>query len=485
MTQNFVEELCLHLKADYPLVFVLSKEEKRAIKLVQQAVAEAGYKVTMPRASGTTAPVAELLQTAMKGKGKARSVVLLDDVHRQLEERDTLRVLADMADKERKAPRSVVILVPWVDLPPELERLSAVLELPLPTPLELRDALDRTCVELGVIYSEEDVAKMVRSAQGLTEEEALRAFSKAMIGWPEDARGALDSVARDKKRALHQSRVLENVEVPTNLDDVGGLDRLKDWLGSRSEAFSDRAREYGLPAPRGLLLMGVQGCGKSLTSKAVAGYWQLPLIRLDLWAAFGTSRPEEALRNALRVAEAMAPVVLWIDEIEKGFDKDGQGSASRLLGGMVTWLQEKSKEVFVVATANRVSSLPPELPRKGRFDEVFFVDLPDFHERCEILNLHLRKRGRDPEIFSIEALAKKADKLTGSELEQLIIAAMYSSFSRDLEVTDEDLLRALKETVPLYETFEDDIKALREWARKRARPASTDRRKIDLFAQNA
>jgi SpoVK/Ycf46/Vps4 family AAA+-type ATPase len=227
--------------------------------------------------------------------------------------------------------------------------------------------------------------------------------------------------------------------------------------------------------------MGVQGCGKSLTSKAVAGFWRLPLTRLDLSAVFGQPRPEEALRGALRIAEAMAPLVLWIDEIEKGFDRGGEGPAARLLGGMVTWLQEKVDEVFVVATANQVAQLPPELPRKGRFDEIFFVDLPNVHERREIFELHLKRRGLDPASFDVDGLAKKSDKLTGSEIEQLIIAAMYGAFGRDEKPTDRDLTHALSETVSLYETFEPEIKKLREWARKRARPASTDRRKVDLF----
>jgi SpoVK/Ycf46/Vps4 family AAA+-type ATPase len=230
--------------------------------------------------------------------------------------------------------------------------------------------------------------------------------------------------------------------------------------------------------------MGVQGCGKSLSAKAIAGHWNLPLARLDLSSVFGAPRPEEAMQGALRTAEAMAPCVLWIDEIEKGFEGSGEGPAARLLGGMVTWLQEKTKEVFVVATANRVSSLPPELPRKGRFDEIFFIDLPNFHERFEILKLHMKKRGRSPAAFSLEALAKKADHLTGSELEQIIISAMYAAFARDLELSDSDILRALKDTVPLFETFEEEIKELRDWARKRARPASTDRRKIDFFSDN-
>jgi ATP-dependent 26S proteasome regulatory subunit len=479
MPVDFVHDIYLSLKAGYPLIFVLSQEEERAVSLIFEAAGLAGLQVKRPRERGGVEPVSKLL----KSKDCAGAVVVLDDVQRRMEDPDTLRALADLGHGDENSPKAAVILAPWVELPPELERMSAVLDLPLPTPAELAVALDKTCVELGVLHAEEDAATLVRAAQGLTVDEAVRAFKKAMIGWPENADKCLESVARDKKRSLHRSRVLENVEVPASLDDVGGLDRLKDWLKARKEAFTDRARDYGLPAPRGILLMGVQGCGKSLTSKAVAGHWRLPLIRLDLSAVFGSPRPEEALKNALRVAEAMSPVVLWIDEIEKGFDQGGQGPAARLLGGMVTWLQEKQKEVFVVATANRVADLPPELPRKGRFDEIFFVDLPNFHERLEILRLHMAKRDRDPDKFFLEALAKKADRLTGSELEQIIISAMYSAFSRNVDLGDDDLSRALKETVPLYDTFEEEIKALRDWARKRARPASTDRRKVDLFQE--
>jgi ATP-dependent 26S proteasome regulatory subunit len=479
MAKEFVQELYLHLEAGYPLIFVLSQEEKRAMQLVRQAIEKAGSTAVTPRSIGQVASVGELLQKS----GNPMDVMVLDDVHRRLDDPDTLRALADLGNKGSKSNQSTIVLAPWVDLPPELERLSAVLELPLPTPSELANVLSEVSAKQNVVFAEDDATKLVRVAQGLTEEEAKRAFNKATLGGFENVTEAIESVAMDKRRALRRSRVLENVDMAVGLNDVGGLDRLKEWLHSREDGFSDRAAKYGLPAPKGLFLMGIQGCGKSLMAKAVAGHWNLPLVRLDLSAVFGSPRPEEALSSALRVGEAMAPVVLWIDEIEKGFDMGGEGPAARLLGGMVTWLQEKQKEVFVVATANRVANLPPELPRKGRFDEIFFVDLPNLHERCDILKLHLEKRGRNPAHYSIEALAKNADKLTGSELEQLIISAMYSAFSNELELEDGDLIRALKETVPLYDTFEEEIKALREWARKRARPASTDRRKVDLFKE--
>ncbi|HUT78561.1 MAG TPA: AAA family ATPase, partial [Polyangia bacterium] len=382
----------------------------------------------------------------------------------------------------RAAGRCLVVLAPYVDLPPELERIAAIVELPLPDPVELRVVLDEVLADTGILLTEGDAEHLVRVSQGLTRTEAERALRKALTGWPADAERARQSVETDKRRTLRRSRVLEHVDTPESIDDVGGLDLLKEWLASRREAFTGRAREFGLPAPRGLLLMGVQGCGKSLSAKAVAGFWRLPLVRLDLSAVFGQPRPEEALRSALRVAEAMAPVVLWIDEIEKGFDQGGEGPAARLLGGMVTWLQEKRQEVFVVATANRVAALPPELPRKGRFDEIFFVDLPGPHERREILRIHLSRRGLEPETFDLDGLVKATDRLTGSELEQLVISGMYAAFGRGERPVAADLARAARESVSLYETFEPEIKKLREWARKRARPASTDRRKVDLFA---
>jgi MoxR-like ATPase len=472
---TFVREIELHLRARYPHVFIVTNEEERALRLLGIAADRAGMRVSTPRMGD---------RAEGPGPGDGRPIVtVFDDIHRKLEDPALLRRLADMA--AGGADRGVaVVIAPWVDLPPELERTSAVVELPLPSPEELARELDGVCQEHGVLLNEEDAAALVRVGQGLALSEARRAFAKALIGWPEDADGARASVERDKRKALHRSRVLEHIPAPGSLDDVGGLDQLKAWLAERRDAFSDRARAYGLPAPRGLLLMGVQGCGKSLTAKAVASFWRLPLVRLDLSAVFGQPRPEEALRGAIRVAEAMSPVVLWIDEIEKGFDRDGGGTAARLLGGMVTWLQEKSKEVFVVATANRVAELPPELPRKGRFDEIFFVDLPNPRERREILFVHFERRGLDPSRFDVESLIKRTERFTGSELEQVVIAGMYSAFARDEAASDGDFEAAASDMVTLYETFEPEIKALREWARRRARAASTDRRKLDYFGED-
>jgi SpoVK/Ycf46/Vps4 family AAA+-type ATPase len=262
---------------------------------------------------------------------------------------------------------------------------------------------------------------------------------------------------------------------------VGGLQNLKTWLGRRTTAFGEKARQFGLPEPRGLLLLGVQGCGKSLTAKAVAAHWKLPLLRLDMGRIFSglVGSSEENLRKAIRVAEGVAPVVLWVDEIEKGLSgvggnagvNDG-GVTARVFGTLLTWLQEKTDPVFVVATANRIDGMPPELLRKGRFDEIFFIDLPELAERKDIFRIHLERRKRDAAAFDLEALAARAEGFSGAEIEQAIIAGLYEAFGENVELGQPHLLRALQETFPLSVTMKDEIARLRTWARGRTRPAS-------------
>jgi SpoVK/Ycf46/Vps4 family AAA+-type ATPase len=299
---------------------------------------------------------------------------------------------------------------------------------------------------------------------------------------------AVSMVVREKRQMLRRTAALSFHEVDTGLSDVGGLGELKRWLRERKRAFGEEARNFGLPVPRGLLLLGVQGCGKSLSAKSVAREWQFPLLRLDLAATFGggDSSPEATIREATAIAESIAPAVLWIDEIEKGFAaSDADPRASRVFGSFLTWLSEKESAVFVVATANDIENLPPELLRRGRFDELFFVDLPNVDEREEILAIHLRRRGRDPMQLPIRALAEQAERLSGSELEQVVGAALYTAFAQDREIEPNDLANAIVETVPLYDTFEERIKELRDWARTRARPATIDAKMVDLFSSSS
>jgi SpoVK/Ycf46/Vps4 family AAA+-type ATPase len=477
MTNKFLKEWVTCIQAGYPLIFVFTVEEERAMELLKQAAEASGRKILFPRIKGEASGVGELLLKA----DESNSLVVLDTVQFSLSDGAVIRALADAACGE-STNKTIVIICPWIQVPRELERLSAVLELPLPSADVLFRQCARAAKEVGATLQKSEAAELVRVLRGMTAIEAFCIVKKALLSFFGDFEKVLSLVIREKKAMLRKSRVLESVNVPASMQDVGGMDRLKNWLIERKDAFSDEARRFGLPAPRGLLLMGVQGCGKSLMAKAVAQHWRLPLSRLDISAVFGSSQPEAVLREALMTAEAMAPTVLWIDEIEKGFDSRLEGLGSRLLGKMVTWLQEKQQEVFVVATANRVESLPPELSRKGRFDEVFFVDLPDVEERRDIFRIHLLKHGRNPDAFNLSKLVEKTEKFTGSELEQLIIAGMFQAFAAKRDLSEPDLLWACKETVPLFEMYEDEIKALREWARKRARPASTDRRKMDMFS---
>jgi SpoVK/Ycf46/Vps4 family AAA+-type ATPase len=292
----------------------------------------------------------------------------------------------------------------------------------------------------------------------------------------------LKTLAGLKKQAIRKTRFLDYQEDIPPMTNVGGLSNLKSWLNRRSDAFSEAARDFGLPEPKGLFLLGVQGCGKSMMAKSVAGLFGIPLLRLDAAEVFQASaRQEESIQEAIRIAESISPVVLWIDELEKAFLSGDQGG-TRTLGTLLTWMQEKTKPVFVVATANEVRKLPPELLRKGRFDEIFFVDLPDVHERLEILQIHIQAKNRSAEDMDLLQCAEETEKYSGAELEQVIIEALFDAFADGKrELTDRDLLRVIRETVPLAITMDDHLKDLREWAKPRTRPATLDRRRIDFF----
>ena len=285
----------------------------------------------------------------------------------------------------------------------------------------------------------------------------------------------------EKQRGLGRTATLELVDDDVPLADVGGLDVVKAWLTSRVRAYGAEARAFGLPEPRGMLLCGVQGCGKSLVSKAAAAVLGLPLVRLDFAAVFAAPSPEHALRECLRAVTAIAPLVLWVDEIEKGLGGGADGRQVRVFGAFLTWLQERTAPVFVAATANDVTQLPPELARRGRFDEVFFVDLPSASEREEILALTLRRRGRATGELALASIAKPLDHFSGAELEQVVGNALYRAFGQKRDINDEDLRASAREIVPLATLYEEKVQALRTWGKTRARRASADRRMLELF----
>jgi SpoVK/Ycf46/Vps4 family AAA+-type ATPase len=288
-------------------------------------------------------------------------------------------------------------------------------------------------------------------------------------------------VIQEKKGALRRNACLELIDSGVTLDEIGGLDVLKSWLRTRVLAFADGAQAFGLAEPRGMLVCGVQGCGKSLVSKATARVLSLPLVRLDFAEVFAAASAEHAIHEAMRTVEAVAPVVLWVDEIEKGLGGGGDARHARVFGAFLTWMQERRAAVFVAATANEVDRLPPELVRRGRFDEIFFVDLPSLSERAQILAVHLRSRGRDPAAYPVAELARELEHRSGAELEQMVSSALFRAYAEHIELSEDHLRASARELVPLATLYEEQIQALRQWGQTRARRASADRKTLDLF----
>jgi SpoVK/Ycf46/Vps4 family AAA+-type ATPase len=397
-----------------------------------------------------------------------------------------VRRLRDVAYQLRDSYKTIVIVAPRMRMAPELDKDVAVLEFDLPDVDDLNRLLDRIIEDvkdnpkLRIVLDAESRERLLYAARGLTLREAENVFAKTLVLDGRIDASDIDVVLAEKQQIIKKSGLLEYYETQEEFSNVAGLDNLKDWLWKRTVAFTDRAAEFGLPAPKGLLLLGVQGCGKSLSAKAVSSLWKLPLLRFDMGRMFGSlvGSSEENVRRAIRTAESVAPCILWVDEIDKAFAgahgsgaTDG-GTTSRVFGTFLTWLSEKTARVFVIATANDVSNLPPELLRKGRLDEIFFVDLPSLAERKEIFRIHVMKRGRDPAKFDLDALAAQCDGFSGAEVEEAIIAGLFDAFSAGTDLDTTTVLRSLKATVPLSKTMSEELTRLRNWAHGRARPAS-------------
>jgi len=442
-----------------------------------------GFDPPDSRVSEPTKPFSALSHVVQVAE---KSVFLLKDFHPYLEQPVVVRRMRDVAAKLRVSYKTVIILSPVLKIPIELEKDISVLDVPLPAEDDLRKILETVMkqakrdIRFKVDISHEVEGKMVTATCGLTEEEAENAFAKALVNDGRFTEDDLPTIINEKKQIIRKTGVLEYYDFSESFETVGGLSRLKLWLKNRAAAFGAEAREFGLPEPKGLLLVGVQGCGKSLTAKAVASLWKLPLLRLDVGNLFGSfiGSSEENMRKAIKIAEGLSPAVLWLDEIEKGFSgvsssgmSDG-GTTARVFATFLTWLQEKTKPVFVVATANAIDQLPPEMLRKGRFDEIFFIDLPTVEERKRIFEIHLKKRKRDPNRFAVEHLARNCEGYSGAEIEQAIISALYNAFALKREISNEDILKAVGESVPLSTMMSEQIEDFREWARDRARPAS-------------
>jgi AAA+ superfamily predicted ATPase len=409
-------------------------------------------------------------------------VLLLEDAHPYLEpsQHEVVRWIRQLCRMGPSPRRLLILSTPMPGLVPDLQKEVPTVDLPLPGVDDL-EYVAQEVAELDGGQFFRDPA-LLEAARGLTVMEARLAFGQAANQFGRLDSTAVPLVVREKERVIRQSQVLEYYEPDARMADVGGLDNLKQWLDRRGLAFGPGARDFGLDAPKGVLLLGVQGCGKSLVAKAIAASWQFPLLRFDVGKVFGglLGQSEGNMRSALQIAQALAPCVLWIDEIEKGLSGVGGserldgGTTARVVGSLLTWMQEKREPVFVVATANRIEMLPPELLRKGRFDEIFFVDLPTASVREDILRIHLRKKKRDPDDFDLSALAGSSLGYSGAELEEAIREGLTEAYADQRDLRTDDIAGALKATFPLSRTMSESIAQLREWARVRARLASSD-----------
>lgn len=503
---SFQNELETLIRARYPILYIISSEEVRVQNLVveigkqrQKKVFEWSYSTgVVPagtsiqsqkhRSAATKDPLAALDQVIEQVEP---ALFIFKDFHPFLTKNNfaVVRKLKEIALHLKNSFKTILLVSPVMEIPTELEKEITVLNYPLPSRQDLSELLDKIIADVKQfkqVVIELDAPgreRLLQAALGLTLGEAENVFAKIIVKDQRLSGDDVNEVFAEKQQIIRKSGLLEYYATSEGFANVGGLAVLKDWLGKRAMAFSDEARSFGLPAPKGILMLGVQGCGKSLCAKAVSTQWQLPLLRFDMGRMFGSlvGSSEENVRRAIAVAESVAPAILWVDEIDKAFAgsqgsgaTDG-GTTARVFGTFLTWLSEKSAPVFVVATANDISQLPPELLRKGRLDEIFFVDLPSREERMEVFRIHLQKRGRDASKFGLESLADASHQFSGAEIEEAINSALYDAFYAKTELTTEHVLTALGQTVPLAKTMDEQINRLRSWADGRARNASVPR----------
>jgi hypothetical protein len=495
MSEAWADHLDLLIRARTPLLWIRSQEEERIAALLTAAARRLGNRALarwdfitglsgFPGRDGEAArnPLAALDSLASLASDQA-ALLVLHDFHRYADDSSICRKLRNLANSLRQRPHTLVITAAEWSLPRELEECVTLLDLPLPQQDEIRDLLQSIGQASGQNLEPELLELLTHSCSGLSEQRIRQVAARGLARRGQLGAGDLEEVLEEKRQAIARSELLEYCPSEATPADIGGLDALKRWLEQRHLAFSDEARRYGLPLPRGVLLVGPQGTGKSLTAKAIAHSWSMPLLRLDVGRLFAglVGASEARTRDMIQRAEAMAPCVLWIDEIDKGFGAAGDGrsdggTSQRVLASLLTWMAEKSSAVFVVATANGVERLPAELLRKGRFDEIFLLDLPDASERRAILDLQLRRR-RPSHNLPLEVVVDRTSGFSGAELEQVVIEAMHQAFSERREFGEADLVAAAAQLVPLSRTAREQLEALQQWASAgRARPASTPAR---------
>lgn len=501
----FQEQLSTYVRAGYPILYIVTAEEDRAVELIGGLLADGELARRRPYVWSVSRGLCTLDLKVVDRKTadpkrilpfllefQEPGVFILQDFHFFLDERSPtapliVRQLRDLVGPFKAARKTVVLLSSVLKIPPELEKDLTVLDLEMPDEGELAALLDDTVEQVQdnprVEVNLEDGGreKIVKALTGLTRSEAENALAKVIVTRsrldPED----VDLLLAEKEQIIRKSGMLEFYSTPERFGSIGGLEDLKVWLRQRGKAFSEAARQFGLPSPKGLLLVGMPGCGKSLSAKAVAAEWRMPLLKFDLGKVFGSlvGQSEENMRRALKMAEAVAPCVLWIDEIEKGLSgvrgqTGDSGTSVRVFGTLLTWMEENQKPVFTMATANDIEGLPVELLRKGRFDEIFFIDLPTPQERANILAIHLTKHHRDYRDFDLGTHVRATEGFSGAELEQMVISALYMAFAEgeETKLADHHLEQAIAATVPLSQSMGQRLAVLRHEAREKWRPAS-------------
>jgi SpoVK/Ycf46/Vps4 family AAA+-type ATPase len=492
---NFTKEFKLLLKARYPLLYVPTTEEERLEYTIKSSLKDFssnrgiytwdfidGYSGNpSDNGFGTRNPL-QALELVEKLTSENSAIFLLKDFHLFLNDISISRKLKNLSKLMRNTNKTIVIIAPEVLIPDSLKDIVTILEFKLPQPYEIKKELLRVQESLGHFLPDTSIDILVRSCQGLSLERIRKVLSKIIATYKEINIESLDIIFTEKKQIISQTKILEFCTVTEKMSDIGGLENLKKWLQKRVGSLSKRAEKYGLPSPKGLFLVGVQGTGKSLTAKAIANEWGLPLLRLDVGKLFGgiIGESESKMRQMIQLSEAIAPCILWIDEIDKAFagieSKGDSGTTSRVLATFITWLSEKKSSVFVVATANNINSLPSEIIRKGRFDEIFFIGLPSLAEKKLIFKVHLsRLRPKSWQNYNIELLSEMARKFSGAEIEEVIIEAMHTAFSENREFNLTDIMDAIKQFVPLAYTNQEKVEYLQEWAMAgKARLASSE-----------
>ena len=486
---SWCNNLELLIKSRTSLIWIRTKEEERLERLLNVSCEKLSIKrfVCWDCVSGIKGLINEegkfsnnplgVLNWLKEQSSEVSTILLVKDFHKFYDDPSINRTIKELSSILKETNHNLIFSSHLLPSSEELDELMTIINLPLPDQKELRNLIKKIAFNTNSNLDDQDLNELSMASSGLTEIKVMQVTAKALAQRGKISKEDIKDILEEKKQVIARSEILEFFEGKSSQDDIGGLKVLKVWLNQRYRAFSKEARDYGLPIPKGVLLVGAQGTGKSLTAKSISKSWSMPLLRLDVGRLFSSlvGSSEARTRETISRAEAMSPCILWIDEIDKGFGGDARsdgGTSQRVLASLLTWMAEKESSVFVIATANAIDKLPAELLRKGRFDEIFFLDLPNSEERLSILDLHLKKR-RPSYNFPLSTIIDRTDGFSGAELEQAVIEGMHISFSENRELMEKDLIKAVSELVPLSRTAKEQIDLLKEWSSTgRARSAS-------------